>query len=99
MNTNDVGNSAPILQFRYNDQRLATLMLACECRDAPLPDVRIRLHQRFDVLRVVVLAADDDHVLGAAADVQLALVDKAHVAASHPCWLSSVLAGKPCLED
>ena len=40
------------------------------------------LHDAFDILRVIVLPAEDDHVLDASTDEELAVVKEAHVAGS-----------------
>ena len=51
--------------------------------DAVVPDQSGRLLDNvLDVLRIVVLAAQDDHVLDAAADEQFAVVEETHVAGS-----------------
>src|SRR3546814_19444935 len=47
---------------------LAVVHLDCEGGDIAVVEAGQLLHRPFDVLRPVVLAVDDDHVLGAADD-------------------------------
>ena len=88
-----------ILQLRDDDQRLVTLPFAGNGGNTTLPDAIVLFHDRFDVLRVVVEAANDEHVLAAPADIELAVVEEAHVAASQPGWPTLRVTGKPRLED
>ena len=64
-----------------HDQRFPVVALDRECGDAAPTDLRFRpLDDGLDVRGVAVDAADDDQVLAATADEQLALVQKAEIA-------------------
>jgi hypothetical protein len=67
------------------DQPRPVVALVGERRPAAGLEQRRRdLHHLLDVLRVVVAAADDEHVLQPAGDEQLAFVEEAQVAGPQP---------------
>ena len=59
----------------------------------------MRVEDRLDVLRVDVLAADDEHVLAAAGDVELAVVEEAEIARLEPAVARSPAASPPSCCD
>ena len=70
---------------------LATVDLHRERRDTPLAHrFDALLHGFFDVLRVTVLAANDDHVLGPRGDEQTALMQERQVTAAQPAAVGQV---------
>ena len=66
---------------------------AGEGGDAALPDAVVLFDERFDVLRIVIEAANDEHVLEAAADIELVIEHEAEVAAAQPAGAPSASPG------
>jgi hypothetical protein len=70
-----------------NYQSLSIVLVADRKRDAAIATQRrmAALYGVLDILRVMVHAADDDHVLNTAGDVEFAVrIEKAEVAGSQP---------------
>ena len=76
-----VGNAA---MHQHGGRFLAILGLDREGGDIAVVEAGQLLHRPFDILRPVVLAVDDDHVLRAADDEQVAIGHVAHVAGVQP---------------
>jgi len=75
------------LDFLHQDQFLQPTLVDEGKRDpAILAQRRVsRLHRRLDILRIVIVAVDDDHVLDAAGDVNVAgFVEKSEIAGAQP---------------
>ena len=70
-----------IFHFGHNRQCRLAVFVNLERGDAIAPDqAGSFLHNVLDILRVIVLPAEDNHVLDAAANEELAVVEEAHVA-------------------
>ena len=80
-NLSRIGKRLRIFHFGDDRQRRLAVFVNLERGDAIGPDQAGRfLHHVLDILRVIVLPAEDNHVLDAAADEEFAVVEESHVA-------------------
>src|ERR1700733_6838133 len=95
-NLSGVGERPGIFGFGDDCQRRFAVFLDLERSDAVVPDqTGCFLHDVLNVVWVIVLPAQDNHVLDAAADVEFAAVEESYVAGPQVAVVIRSIVHKP----
>src|ERR1700678_3782899 len=90
------GERPGVFDFGNDRQRRFTVFLDLERSNTIVPDqTGGLLHHILDVMRVIVLSAENNHVLDAAADVELAVVEKSYVAGPKIAFVIGSIVDQP----
>src|SRR5579859_3769713 len=94
-----VRNGFRILHFGHDGQCGLGVFVNLERSDATGPNqTGSFLHYILDILRVIVLSAEDDHVFYAAANEKFAFVEEPHVAGPEVAIVIGAVVYQPCAE-